>query len=1023
MSTFLISLKQNFIKQSNRFFAAIKDSNSLLNYGIFLTIIAILFFGFALFSNSFTIPLSGDYVMQQIPFYFNGYDDWWHFFRTGEFVMWDSSTYLGSNNIGSNSFYYFLNPFFLPILIFPRFLVPQGLAILMIAKMVMAGFVFRYYLKYMGVTEKTARLFGLIYAFSGWMTYYLWFNHFMEVAVVFPLILLGIEKLLKEKRPWFLAFALFLMGITNYFFLVSSAMAGVLYALFRYFQTFPKQSWSHRLNITWLGILAFAVGIIMSSAVVLPSMVVALQSNRVSDAFYLNNLMAFIENRQWKEAFDYMVVWYDRSGNETTYDKLYPLISFFFPTVSNRSATLLNTSSYDNTISSLFIYTPMILFFIPSIINSIRQKKISHFVPVAFFLFALFTPIFYYLFHGFTLDYGRWQIFAVNALLVYIALNYDQRHTFKRWFFDVGFVFTILMAAFTFYAVTTYQYPPNTYGRFNLLQERAYVGFGQLAYIIIVYLFLRAQGRRQVLTNYLIWLIAAEAVVMGTLTMNFHGLVNYNTRYDNGIQLVNDQQNIVSKIQEEDPGFYRIYNLNAGQSSNINMRLGYDGLTSFHSLYNYNVMEFNRWSRINYHHNGWSMGVHEKRYNLDAFLNVKYYMLRNIYDTHSWETVDGQRYYTHQNVPLGFERVDEYTTDLNTVYINNNFIPGGFSFDNIIKTNDITDTIQSDFFVTTSITDGVRTIRNEEAYLQGAILNNEDASEVSENHSHFLVGSIPTRSAQSENSIVRLITCEQPFNATNVGDLSGCIVYPIVTSQISNTFFPEGYEANQSAIYIEPTAKPYFGEVDKGYFYALDLRLSFYATVYLFNQDDEIIVRDAHSFVNSDWKTMRGYYSSEPVKRIVIVPKSVSSLRRPTLLSEPYQKYLDRLDALKQYPLENVKHTANTITFSTNYEQSRFIVLSTPYDPGWSVKITSQDNTVSSPKIYSAQGGFIGFISGVGESEYEVKYLTPYFQEGLLISLSGFIIFGGTIAGAHFVSVKRRRKEDEQTEKLIKPTD
>ncbi|HAV20228.1 MAG TPA: hypothetical protein DCX17_04315, partial [Firmicutes bacterium] len=148
--------KKYMIASWHKFVINLKNPDSLLRYVIYLIVVGILFFGVALISNLFTIPLSGDYVMQQIPFYYNGYDDWWHFFKTGEFVLWDSSTYLGTNNIGSNSFYYYLNPFFLPILLFPRALVPQGLAVLMIGKMVGAGLIMRVYLKYLGVSEKTS---------------------------------------------------------------------------------------------------------------------------------------------------------------------------------------------------------------------------------------------------------------------------------------------------------------------------------------------------------------------------------------------------------------------------------------------------------------------------------------------------------------------------------------------------------------------------------------------------------------------------------------------------------------------------------------------------------------------------------------------------------------------------------------------------------------------------------------------------------------------------------------------------
>ena len=264
-------LKRQFHHQwlirTKRLRQAWDDPQSLLRYILFLIFMGVMFYAFALVTNLFTIPLSGDYVLQQIPFYLNGYDDWWHFFTTGEFVLWDDSTYLGANHIGSNSFYYYLNPFFMPILLFPRFLVPQGLAILMIGKMVGASLTFRLLLKHFRVEENHARIFAMAYGFSGWMAYYLWFNHFMEVAVVFPLVLLGIEKLLKDKNFRFLALSLFLMGITNYFFLVSTSFTAVFYAIFRYLQTAYQRPLKSNISVALYGLLAFATGIMMSAFV------------------------------------------------------------------------------------------------------------------------------------------------------------------------------------------------------------------------------------------------------------------------------------------------------------------------------------------------------------------------------------------------------------------------------------------------------------------------------------------------------------------------------------------------------------------------------------------------------------------------------------------------------------------------------------------------------------------------------------------------------------------------------------
>ncbi|MBM3909284.1 MAG: YfhO family protein [Firmicutes bacterium] len=985
------------------------DPQSLLRYIGYLTFMGLMFYAYALVTNLLTIPLSGDYVLQQIPFYLNGYDDWTHFFRTGEFVLWDDSTYLGANHIGSNSFYYYLNPFFMPILLFPRGLVPQGLALLMIGKMVGASLTFRLFLKYFQVKENHARIFAMAYGFSGWMAYYLWFNHFMEVAVVFPLVLLGVEKLLKEKNLRFLVLSLFLMGITNYFFLVSTSFTAVFYAIFRFLQTASKRSWLDHLKVAGLGVVAFALGIMMSAYVFLPSVMVAITSNRVGEAWYLDQLVAAFEAENWQELWSLITIWRNQGGVEEPYNQFYPLISFLFPTVSNRSSTLFNTGSYDNTISSLFVYTPLTLLLIPSLIHNYMKKKWSHFLGLGLILFMLFTPITYQLVHGFTIDYGRWQIFVVTILITYIAINFEERMKFKQWYYDVSFAVIISLSV---YAILVAIANENKFF-FTEMNERQYVAIFAVVYMIAVYLYLRQSFRKKSLPEMMQTAIFFEAIVMGTLIMNMHGLISYPNRIDNGLDLIRDQREIVKQIQNQDDQFFRIYNLNAGESTNLGMRLGYNGMTVFHSLYNFYLSDFNNYSHLNYNYRGWSMGYHEKRYNLDTFLGVKYYIMQNVYDSYTKASEPnpetGVFDYLYQNVPHGFIKSSTLSTNKNSVYVNQNFIEGGFTYDTLYPNNQVEGQFSNSYF-TNSTTE---VLYNEEAYLNGVILANEDIEAILTDAPHLQTSEAPTRSIARINTNVQLIRCEDNegnaliFNPSHVARLETCEATPVASNNSINQF-----DGEYLPFHITPTTGSNFGNEPDDYFFALQLRLSHYATVYFFDEQGDIIIRDAHSFVNTSFKFMRGYYPTRPVARIVIVPKfSEGNMYYPVLFRETYAAHLQRLANLQAYPLEGFKHTANSRRFSTNFDTARMIVLNTPFDPGWKVTRIQAGGVKDTTPVYLSQGGFVGFLSGVGPTEYRVTYWTPYLTEGLLIALSGFAIFGGVIGASYLVDKKRTEKE------------
>ena len=1001
-------LHHQWLIRTKRIRQAWDDPQSLLRYILYLSFMGVMFYAFALVTNLFTIPLSGDYVLQQIPFYLNGYDDWWHFFTTGEFVLWDDSTYLGANHIGSNSFYYYLNPFFMPILIFPRFLVPQGLAILMIGKMVGASLTFRLLLKHFRVEENHARIFAMAYGFSGWMAYYLWFNHFMEVAVVFPLVLLGIEKLLKDKNFRFLALSLFLMGITNYFFLVSTSFTAVFYAIFRYLQTAYQRPLKSNISVALYGLLAFATGIMMSAFVFLPSVMVAVTSNRVGEAWYLDQLTTAFDEENWQQVWNLLTVWQNQSGVEEPYNQFYPLVSFLFPTVSNRSSTLFKTGSYDNTISSLFIYTPLTMLLIPSLIHNLRKKKWSHLLGFSIILLMLFTPFTYQLVHGFTIDYGRWQIFVVAIAITYIAIQFEKRKEFKRWYYDVSFALIIGLSLYAVFVALEYE---NQFF-FSDMEERQYVAVFALLYMIAVFWVLRKDFRKKSLPETIQNAIFFEAIVMGTLIMNMHGLISYPNSLDNGLDLVEDQRDVVKNINEQDDDFFRIYNLNAGESTNLGMRLGYNGLTAFHSLYNFYMSDFNNYSHMNYNYRGWSMGYHEKRYNLDLFLGIKYYIMQNVYDSYTKagevNPVTGIDEYLYQNVPFGFIKDPYLSTNKNSVYVNQHFIEGGLTH-NTLYANDQVEGQFSNRFFTNGTTE---VLNNEEIYLSGTILANDDVDAIREEAPHLEVGDLPSRSIDRINAQVTMITCEDvsgnklTFNPAHVKTIDTCEQTPVNPNATINRF-----DGEYMPIHVTPSVGTTFGDSEL-YFFSLQLRLSHYATVYLFDESGEIIVRDAHSFVNTSFKFMRGYYPDRPVSRIVIVPKfNEGSMFHPMLYREPYAAFLSRLDNLNEYPLTNFQHTRNTRSFSTNFQTSRFIVLNTAFDPGWRVERIAQGGEKDSTPVYLSQGGFVGFLSGVGPTDYIVRYWTPYLSEGLLISLAGFAIFGGVI-GASVVIEKRRRDQE-----------
>ena len=170
----------------------------------------------------------GDFNVQQIPFYQLAH----RAVRSGD-VWWNWYTDLGANFLGSYSFYLLFSPFFWITLIFPNSWLPFLMAPLLVLKTATASFTAYFYLERFVRDKNYAVIGALLYAFSGWMDYNIFFNHFHEVAVFFPLLLLGVEKLVTENKRGFFAVTVLVNAVVNYWFFVGETVFVVIYVLVR----------------------------------------------------------------------------------------------------------------------------------------------------------------------------------------------------------------------------------------------------------------------------------------------------------------------------------------------------------------------------------------------------------------------------------------------------------------------------------------------------------------------------------------------------------------------------------------------------------------------------------------------------------------------------------------------------------------------------------------------------------------------------------------------------------------------
>ena len=658
-------------------------------------------FGVTLVSNYCTVPLSGDYTLQEMTFLFNGYDDWHTFFRTGSFPTWDRSVFLGIDNIGGNSFYYLFDPFFLLCLPFPRdWLLPlQGLSFLL--KTTLAGMLFYWYLGSFDFSNKTRRIGALCYGFSAYSFSYLWF-HFIDSVAFLPLVFLGVERLLKKRDPRIFLVGFFLNAMTSYFFFVVFMFGAFFYAIFRYFQTMKERTPKENLSTIGVGFLSFVVAVMLGCFTLLPGMSTATQMPRVSSASYLSKIFSA---ETFKEKLD-AIFGFSYSHNQVT-----PLLNFLFLYDDCYSSNLLNVYWYDNMVAGLYATTPMLLLFFVSFIQAIKKKRWSYIIGLILTAFLVFTPVGYYLFSGFTVGYARFYIVPIAWMVAFDCKSLEQRRDIPRTDLDLSFVITLLlMAVSCFLMIYEVNDSPSSFKNTEWDLKMVLIP-GSILWVTLCYFVMRRFFHKKKFSKAVFFLSSVDIIVMANLTINCHGLSSASQN-----PTISEESKIVELLKKDEDydDFYRIYNTSADRGNiNLSMREGYQGLGAFHSVYAYQAQNFIDRSRIPYTSGNWSMGVHNRRYNLETFLGTKYYLVDRInqdyfddadnmatpwnYQKNGWVRdydipygyVDVTTLNKTDMEKLGIEYSDELLSYLKsdsctkTLYVNTDFIDFAFAFDTI----------------------------------------------------------------------------------------------------------------------------------------------------------------------------------------------------------------------------------------------------------------------------------------------------------------------------------------------------
>lgn len=490
--------------------------------------------------------------------------------------------------------------------------------LLIILRFYLAGVSFLIFCFYKKKAPFPTLLGAFIYVFCGYSLFAgLRHPFFLNPMIYLPLLLIGVEQLLKYKRSIFFSIMIAISAMSNFYFLYMLSVIIFIYALIRFFDCYREQRVKNFFFVVSKSILYYLLGIMISAVLLLPMIYAYIHNGRIEGASQDINLILY--------PMEYYKLLYNH------------ILSIGFQAGSWSYASI-------GVIGVLSLYAAVV------------RKKKNHNAIVLLIISIVFIlfPIFGFFMNGFSYISNRWTFAFVFLIAYIVADSYESIFEISKKKQLVLLTLCIVYCIMAFLFMYKYSKLPA--------------------------LFLVAGAGFIVLTNYItIKPLYRNLILLGLCLVNIisSSYLFYSGRFNNyssafltkGTIKEYKRNDAVEYIKSMDKSFYRIQ-IDDALSPNIAMPLNVKGTGFYFSILNSNVFNYmfeleNPTLRFacQYEDNN-------ERAALNALSSVKYYITKRTINVpfgykelktdHPFE--DGSIIYVNEYyLPLGFT-YDSYIT-------------------------------------------------------------------------------------------------------------------------------------------------------------------------------------------------------------------------------------------------------------------------------------------------------------------------------------------------------------------------
>lgn len=201
---------------------------------------------------------------------------------TGPVELWSWNLGLGADIIGTLAFPIVGDPFAWITLAFPMARMEAALLALFLIKIVVAGLVAAAYFRVMGARALPAWVGSVVYVFASFLLVLgLRHQYFVLPMIFLPLVLIGVERLLRGRGAWFFTVAVAAAAYANFYFFYMITIIGFVYTLVRVFDFAEKtRRWRSILALMGKVTLHYLLGVLLAAPLLVPAGVAVMQTAR-----------------------------------------------------------------------------------------------------------------------------------------------------------------------------------------------------------------------------------------------------------------------------------------------------------------------------------------------------------------------------------------------------------------------------------------------------------------------------------------------------------------------------------------------------------------------------------------------------------------------------------------------------------------------------------------------------------------------------------------------------------------------